>query len=361
MNADDVFYRISMIMNVDQAEIAKIIHDYIERDIGCGTVYDRFNCPKPPIYIGPVKVKSLKERLEEIKMNATSIQNIKNVKDMSVTIEKSPLEDTRIIISVNTDDDTYEINCSGPECLEFLRKRDFVSIQEYDYIHSQLMEREKEVRELKQQLQKAERDKKSLAGSYKRLDNCYKGMLKDNKNLIKCKESLKSDLDLERAANEAQRKFIKEYAGKDTEVTFNYAIGSGPITYGLYDKDYIDELRKKNNNLIAENAEFKAKLCYKAKSADDIKKLKEQIKKLEEPSDNVNHPSHYTGKYECIDVMQDVFGNEATDNFCLCNAFKYIWRSNKKNGLEDVKKAVWYLNKYIEEAEKDGVSKGKQI
>lgn len=77
----------------------------------------------------------------------------------------------------------------------------------------------------------------------------------------------------------------------------------------------------------------------------------------EEPKDNVNHPSHYTGKYECIDVMQDVFGNEATDNFCLCNAFKYIWRARKKNGLEDVKKAVWYLNKYIEEAEKDGEDK----
>lgn len=71
-------------------------------------------------------------------------------------------------------------------------------------------------------------------------------------------------------------------------------------------------------------------------------------------TDNVNHPSHYTGKYECIDVMQDVFGDDATNDFCLCNAFKYIWRAHKKNGLEDVKKAVWYLNKYIEEAEKDG-------
>jgi hypothetical protein len=84
------------------------------------------------------------------------------------------------------------------------------------------------------------------------------------------------------------------------------------------------------------------------------KKMRKLEEENEEPSDNVNHPSHYTGKYECIDVMQDVFGDEATNDFCLCNAFKYIWRSRKKNGLEDVKKAVWYLNKYIEEAEKDG-------
>lgn len=59
----DVFHRVSMIMNVDQAEIAKIVHDYIER--GIVSDYDRLNCPKPPIYIGPVKIKSLKERLEE--------------------------------------------------------------------------------------------------------------------------------------------------------------------------------------------------------------------------------------------------------------------------------------------------------
>lgn len=90
------------------------------------------------------------------------------------------------------------------------------------------------------------------------------------------------------------------------------------------------------------------------------KKMKnEKLKWLKTPAiensaDNVNHPSHYTGKYECIDVMQDVFGDEATNDFCLCNAFKYIWRARKKNGLEDVKKAVWYLNKYVEEAEKDG-------
>ena len=42
-------------------EIAKIVRSHIERDIGCD--YDRLNCPPPPIYIGPVKVKSLKEKL----------------------------------------------------------------------------------------------------------------------------------------------------------------------------------------------------------------------------------------------------------------------------------------------------------
>ena len=70
-------------------------------------------------------------------------------------------------------------------------------------------------------------------------------------------------------------------------------------------------------------------------------------------NDNVNHPSHYeTGKYQCIDVMEETQGKEAVKDFCICNAFKYIYRHRKKNGLEDVKKAVWYLNKYIELSDK---------
>lgn len=69
-------------------------------------------------------------------------------------------------------------------------------------------------------------------------------------------------------------------------------------------------------------------------------------------TDNVNHPSHYeTGKYQCIDVMEETQGTEAVKDFCICNAFKYIYRHCHKNGLEDVKKAVWYLNKYIELSE----------
>ena len=65
-------------------------------------------------------------------------------------------------------------------------------------------------------------------------------------------------------------------------------------------------------------------------------------------SDVVNHPSHYcTGKYECIDVMVETQGIEATKSFCLCNALKYLDRHNGKNGLEDIEKAKWYIDKYI--------------
>lgn len=65
--------------------------------------------------------------------------------------------------------------------------------------------------------------------------------------------------------------------------------------------------------------------------------------------EEINHPDRYaSGKFECIDVMLDVFGADAVKHFCILNAFKYLWRSEKKNGVEDIRKAVWYLNKYIE-------------
>ena len=64
----------------------------------------------------------------------------------------------------------------------------------------------------------------------------------------------------------------------------------------------------------------------------------------------VNHPSHYkNNKYEAIDVMLDVFGKDKTLAFCELNAFKYLWRANNKGtDIQDKKKAIWYLNKYIE-------------
>ena len=68
------------------------------------------------------------------------------------------------------------------------------------------------------------------------------------------------------------------------------------------------------------------------------------------PKEMVNHPFHYkNGKYEAIDTMLDVFGKDKVADFCELNAFKYLWRAdNKGTDIQDKKKAIWYLNKYIE-------------
>ena len=94
--------------------------------------------------------------------------------------------------------------------------------------------------------------------------------------------------------------------------------------------------------------------CYSSVSDEVVKKhyaivfcADETIPEAE--PDNVNHPAHYeTGKFECIDVMVETQGEEAVKAYCLCAAFKYLYRHNRKNGLEDIKKARWYLDKFIE-------------
>lgn len=79
---------------------------------------------------------------------------------------------------------------------------------------------------------------------------------------------------------------------------------------------------------------------------------------INEKLDDINHPDRYAGgRYECIDVMVDVFGVQAVKDFCKLNAFKYLWREEKKGGIEDAKKAIWYLEKFIELGEKNDIKR----
>lgn len=66
--------------------------------------------------------------------------------------------------------------------------------------------------------------------------------------------------------------------------------------------------------------------------------------------DNVNHPAHYTqGKVEVIEIIEQLTsGMEGHKAYCLGNVVKYIFRHERKNGLEDLKKANWYLQRVIE-------------
>ena len=61
-------------------------------------------------------------------------------------------------------------------------------------------------------------------------------------------------------------------------------------------------------------------------------------------TDPVAHPAHYTqGDVECIDAMVAAFGESDVMCWARLNAFKYLWRSEHRAGVQDLKKAVWYL------------------
>lgn len=69
--------------------------------------------------------------------------------------------------------------------------------------------------------------------------------------------------------------------------------------------------------------------------------------------DMVNHPSHYTqGGIECIDALKAAtVSKTGIEAVCTANAIKYLWRYEEKNGIEDVKKARWYIDRLIKELE----------
>lgn len=68
--------------------------------------------------------------------------------------------------------------------------------------------------------------------------------------------------------------------------------------------------------------------------------------------DLISHPPHYTSHpsgVECIQITQHC-------NFCIGNAIKYLWRAGLKDGnsdIDDLKKAVWYINCEIERLERE--------
>jgi hypothetical protein len=70
-------------------------------------------------------------------------------------------------------------------------------------------------------------------------------------------------------------------------------------------------------------------------------------------NDPVNHPAHYTqGGIECIEALKAALGFEGFKSYCRGNIIKYLWRTEHKNKVQDLKKARWYLDRLIEESEK---------
>lgn len=66
----------------------------------------------------------------------------------------------------------------------------------------------------------------------------------------------------------------------------------------------------------------------------------------------VNHPSHYSGSIEAIDaIAAATAGLTGVEAFDTGNALKYLWRWKRKNGVEDLNKAVWYIQHLIEHLE----------
>lgn len=124
----------------------------------------------------------------------------------------------------------------------------------------------------------------------------------------------------------------KKYDKETDEYTDNYACVFHEMSDDMLNKCY--NWYKELDQASCENSEDE---CYS-----------------KEPNvDMVNHPSHYTqGGIECIDALKAAtVSKTGIEAVCTANAIKYLWRYEEKNGIEDVKKARWYIDRLIKELE----------
>lgn len=70
--------------------------------------------------------------------------------------------------------------------------------------------------------------------------------------------------------------------------------------------------------------------------------------------ENVNPGYYKSSKIECIDAIESATTNKkGIIAVCTGNIIKYLWRCEEKNGLEDIAKAKWYLDKLYDEMNKN--------
>ena len=126
------------------------------------------------------------------------------------------------------------------------------------------------------------------------------------------------------------------------------------LTVGVEFDDYVSGHRGswkgKDGHCWWVEYEYLEKIGEKREEENTEEEIKEE--RTNTDKEMINHPRHYTiGKVECIDAIESATtclqGLEAV---CTANIIKYVWRWKFKNGVEDLEKAKWYLNKLIEQA-----------
>lgn len=144
--------------------------------------------------------------------------------------------------------------------------------------------------------------------------------------------------------------------------TWNYIFGDEKDFEGAPDwatmKCYCSLDGKPNNDVaycegIFKGARWKAVNCPDVETMGNPDQWFTVAQREPVTNDVVNHPSHYAqGGIECIDAIKAAtVGKTGIEAVCVANVVKYLWRYEEKNGLEDVKKARWYLERLISELE----------
>ena len=140
-----------------------------------------------------------------------------------------------------------------------------------------------------------------------------------------------------------------------SESIFRFSVGDsvtpaveGTAFYG--ECGVVDEQFASDGKVLV-NVEFNGKVltCFR----DYDLRLVEPAPVVKEclTTDNVNHPPHYNqGGIECIEAIKAALGDGFV-SYLRGNCIKYLWRCEHKGGIEDLRKAAFYLDRAIKETE----------
>jgi len=123
-----------------------------------------------------------------------------------------------------------------------------------------------------------------------------------------------------------------------------------------------DALRKKHGSLVdkyekfleertidEEHLERELELEIHNDGWDPVEKDYLEYPSVDEEQCMVENPSHYNaGGIECIEAIKASMSTESYTGYLKGNVQKYVWRYEDKNGVEDLRKAQWYLNTLID-------------
>ncbi len=235
---------LAIIWGIDSREIEQIMHDIMKR--WSDSDYYRINCQKPPVYIGPVKVKSLKERLNEayyqkegMKMKPTSTQEIKEVKDMSFEFVSCPIErNSKLTVTATTDDDIYEFVFEGEHLIQICERAGLFTGWEKD-----------------QKIRELEKDKEKLEREYeKKLEDIQRKYEKSLKEKQGMKEEYEKKIDFLQNQYSKTIDKVVEYEENAKELERDSMLNKETADY--WSKAYY-ELSNKYDKLLNANENWK--------------------------------------------------------------------------------------------------------
>lgn len=124
-------------------------------------------------------------------------------------------------------------------------------------------------------------------------------------------------------------------------------------SFGSYDSSMSMEYWSAYGVSISDYFCGTAKVIAERRKVDDLQSRTDDAN-LQQAFDTVQRPAHYNQSgIECIDaIAAAVKGKSGIEAALVSNVIKYLWRYELKNGVEDVRKAQWYLDRLVKELSK---------